>query len=204
MARKKKHDDEDAGKQHDDEGTDWLLAQLVTGRTSESEQQPQPPAAAEPPVMPEPAEPELRAAEPDFPLRPPSPRREEVLDWFSLAEPPAPETDAATRALPVVGDPGEVPPAASDAPERPTPTAGSPADPAPGLPAWSPPFVASPPPPPTVRVTQVEPPVGEIPPPVEPPPGPVTPTGPFALRWGSNEPEVRRLGEGGRARTARG
>ena len=112
MARKKR-DDEDAREQHDDEddGTDWLLAQLVTGRTPESQQQP--PASSEPPAAPAQPEPEaLRTpAAPDLPLRPPSPRREEELDWFSLAEPPAP--DAATRALPVVGEPDAVPPTPS-------------------------------------------------------------------------------------------
>ncbi|GAA1756925.1 hypothetical protein [Agromyces humatus] len=187
MVRKKHDDDED-------EGTDWLLAQLVTGRTPES-QQPQEPAEAEQPAMPETPEPEPEAAaptQPDLPLRAPSPRREEVLDWFSLAEPPAPvpADDAATRALPVIGEPGETPQATSGAPERPAPSDGPPGQPPPeDLPAWSPPFVASPPATPPERLTQVEPPVSESLRPVEPPPGPVTPTGPFALRWGSNEPQ---------------
>src|SRR6188508_661241 len=107
MARKKR-DDEDARDQHEpDDGTDWLLAQLVTGRTPESQQQP--PAPTELPAAPAEPEPEAPAsAEPDLPLRPPAPRREEELDWFSLAEPPA--ADAATRALPVVGEPGAVRP----------------------------------------------------------------------------------------------
>ena len=186
MARKKR-DDEDARDQHDpDDGTDWLLAQLVTGRTPESQQQP--PASTELPAAPAEPEPEAPAsAEPDLPLRPPAPRREEELDWFSLAEPPA--ADAATRALPVVGEPGAVRPTPSDDPDRPAPSAGAPAEPTPvpGPPAWSPPFVAAPPSAPTERVTRVEPPVGDAADPAEPPPGPVTPTGPFALRWGSNE-----------------
>ena len=177
MARKKR-DEEDPREQHDtaDGGTDWLLAQLVTGRTSESQQQP--PDSTEPPAAPVQPDPEApAAAEPDLPLRPPAPRREEELDWFSLAEPPT--DDAATRALPVVGEPA--------APAETTPPTG--------VPAWSPPFVSAPPSAPTEHVTRVEPPVGEAAGPVEPPPGPVTPTGPFALRWGSNEPAAGESGE---------
>ena len=153
MARER-HDD-------DDDGTDWLLAQLVTGRTPESEQRPQDTAAAEPPAAPEPAVPAPEAAapaQPDLPLRPPSPRREEVLDWFSLAEPSAPETDAATRALPVIGQPGEVPP------RRPQPRPCLPPSCRPRRGCRRGRRRSSLPPPPTVRVTQVEPPVGETPP----------------------------------------
>ena len=118
-----------------------------------------------------------------------------MLDWFSLAEPPA--ADAATRALPVVGEPGDVPPMPSDDPEVPAPSAGVPAasTPPPGLPAWSPPFVAAQPSAPAERVNPIEPPVGEAAGAAEPPPGPVTPTGPFALRWGSNEPAAGASGD---------
>ena len=90
------------GRDFDD--ADWLLAQLAAGR---------PPARQDPPVAPPPADvpkaASTRAPEevtPAVPSRPsaPAPRREEVLDWFSLAEPPS-AADAATRALPVIGGP---------------------------------------------------------------------------------------------------
>ncbi len=136
-----------------DDGADWLLAQLANGRT---------PERAVPPVAPPPAA-QTPPAEPVAPpVREPAPRREEVLDWFSLAE-PASATDAATRALPVIGAPtaGQPP-----APAQP-PTAPPPAAPPAGLPSWNPPFaVTSPTPPaapPSAYPTQVEPPVGTPP-----------------------------------------
>ncbi|HVL63416.1 MAG TPA: hypothetical protein VM430_18705, partial [Microbacterium sp.] len=65
MARKK-HDDEDARGPRDDQddGTDWLLAQLVTGRTPESAQ---PPASAEAPAAPVESDPEAVAPAPTAP-----------------------------------------------------------------------------------------------------------------------------------------
>ncbi|NUT58539.1 MAG: hypothetical protein HOQ00_06790, partial [Agromyces sp.] len=87
-----------------DDAADWLLAQLAAG----------PAAREEPPVAPPPASPIADAAPaspaPVVPPRSiePGPRREEVLDWFSVAEPPS-ATDAATRALPVIGNPPPAP-----------------------------------------------------------------------------------------------
>ncbi|RXZ66993.1 hypothetical protein ESP51_19720, partial [Agromyces albus] len=129
-------------------GADWLLAQLAAGR---------PPARNEPPVVPPPVPPsERRSAStppvvpppPPTPERTPAPRREEVLDWFSLADSAPSATDAATRALPIVGAPLDRGPAAEPpAPQEPA----APYAPA-GLPSWTPPFAvgrpAAPPVPP--------------------------------------------------------
>ena len=193
---------------NDFESTDWLLAQLGQGRRPDleghdapevAEEAAEPPAepVAQPPAEAEPAEPHAR-------------RSDETLDWFSLAE-PASKSDAATRELPVVGEPIE--PREPTAPPQSAPPAG---------PAWTSPFGVRPPavppqsPPPSVeapsRLTSVEPPVGTgatalpappafppVPPaappaaspaetPPAPPPGPVTPPASFALTWG--EPQV--------------
>ena len=171
------HDGRDA------DDADWLLAQLVNGPT---------PARQDPPVAPPPAAvtpPEPIASQPAAPPQPqtPAPRREEVLDWFSLAE-PASAPDAATRALPVIG--GPLP--AATAPTAPEPrveppVAGStpPAQVSDGLPAWNPPFTvgrpgaATPPTPSAVPLASVEPPVGPaVPPPPVPPTSFVPPAAP--------------------------
>ncbi|HEU4756297.1 MAG TPA: septum formation family protein [Agromyces sp.] len=174
----------------DFDDADWLLSQLGSGRRPDLEGRTSP---EQPPVVPE-------AVVPPAPVDPVSPppatrarrRSEESLDWFSLAE-PAGESDAATRALPVVGEPIQ-----RHEPEPPQPA--SPSAPAWNQPAWSqpahpaPPRVPAPPPGPD-RLTSVEPPVGSpIPPafggqpaapaPPPSPPGPVTPPASFALTWG--------------------
>ena len=79
----------------DSDDADWLLAQLAGART---------PPRQDPPVVPPPVVTPPAAVRPQSPAEPPSPppRREEVLDWFSLAESEA-APDAATRALPVIG-----------------------------------------------------------------------------------------------------
>ena len=186
---------------NDSESVDWLLAQLGQGRRPDLEGENAPPPVAEPSVEP-PAEPIAPpaaevGAEPE-PEEPVGRRSEETLDWFSLAE-PAPAADAATRALPVVGEPIEprVEPVAPAAPDASVP---------PAEPVWTPPAGVRPPslspesPPEPSRLTSVEPPVGIPPvlppaavPPVAPasappaaPPGPVTPATSFALTWGDN------------------
>ena len=179
----------DAG---DFDDADWLLSQLGSGRRPDLEGRTSP---EQPPVLPE----QVVPSAPADPVSPPPGgrarrRSEESLDWFSLAE-PAGESDAVTRALPVVGEPIRR--------EEPEPPQPAPA-PAWNQPAWSqpahpaPPRVPSPPPG-SDRLTSVEPPVGSpIPPafggqpaaPATPPPGTVTPPGPvtppasFALTWG--------------------
>ncbi|MDQ0893799.1 hypothetical protein [Agromyces ramosus] len=193
-----------------DDGADWLLAQLANGHAPERADPPVAPPPAAPTPSPAAAVPPPAAAPP---AHTPAPRRGEVLDWFSLAEPAA-STDAATRALPVVGSPD---PSHAPEPAQPPAAAAPPAQ-QPNLPSWSPPFAvtrpAPPAAPPSVHLTQVEPPVGTPPvasapvppvaepvppavapvPPVAPaapvvPPGPVTPTAPFALTWGGNDLE---------------
>ena len=82
----------------DFDDADWLLSQLGNGRRPDLEGRTTPPQ----PVAPEPFAPPAPAE----PVSPPPGdrarrRSEESLDWFSLAE-PAGETDAVTRALPVV------------------------------------------------------------------------------------------------------
>lgn len=165
------------GRNSDD--ADWLLAQLAAGG----------PARQDPPVAPPPAADLPAPIVPAAPPRPttPAPRREEVLDWFSLAEPTS-APDAATRALPVIGGPPAAvvePPAAAPVP----PAAVPPAAPAPaapfaveppaapaGLPAWNPPFTVGRPA--GVPPTSSEPPSSEPPSPltsVEPPVGMVQP-----------------------------
>ncbi|MFE6965204.1 septum formation family protein [Agromyces sp. NPDC057679] len=206
-----------SGRQGFDDGADWLLAQLAGGGASGSAPQASPPqtppqvpsafAAPVAPAAPAPVPPHL-AATPQPPAAPTTPPRsshhEEVLDWFSLAEPPS-RDDSATRALPVIGDPGHTPaPAHPSAPlesAQPAPwrdagfvagaagaagiagaegaagaagvangagagAAGLGAAALPpvqsGLPSWTPPFTVAPPAP-TVRLTEVEPPVGTAP-----------------------------------------
>ncbi|MFF2272881.1 hypothetical protein ACFVTX_11440 [Agromyces sp. NPDC058136] len=148
-----------SGRQGFDDGADWLLAQLAGGGATGSAPQasppqtpPQQPSAFAAPPAPAPQ------AQPSAP-RPPA-QHEEVLDWFSLAEPPA-RDDAATRALPVVGEPGH-PFASPSVPEPRMPAPLPPASMPPassGLPSWTPPFTVAPPAP-TSRLTEVEPPVG--------------------------------------------
>ncbi|WP_139415926.1 hypothetical protein [Agromyces laixinhei] len=145
--------------------TDWLLAQLAGGDGPRRDDPPQPVA---PPAQPE-------QQDPPAP-RTPAPRREEVLDWFSEA--PAARSDAATRALPVVGAPAPQTPATPPAPAEPA------------APAWTPPFAVTPPrqPPAPGHLTAVEPPVGGSPPippsapaaPSTPAPPPVEPSAPAA------------------------
>ncbi|MFC5791036.1 hypothetical protein ACFPPE_14365, partial [Agromyces tardus] len=182
---------------NDFESTDWLLAQLGQGRRPDLEGHDAPPPVAEPSVEPaaEPIAPPPAAEVEAEPVDPRARRSEETLDWFSLAEPAPSSSDAATRALPVVGEPIE--PRAEPAP----PAASAPV----AQPTWTPPSGVRPPslpqsPPPVEpsRLTAVEPPVGAPPvtppaaaPPVAPvdappvvPPGPVTPTASFALTWG--------------------
>lgn len=153
----------DDGRESDD--AEWLLAQLANDR----------PTRREPPVAPPSVEP---PAPTDASASPAPPRREESLDWFSLAE-PVPEPDAATRALPVIGEEGAndaaVPPAAAPVPPATTVPPTPPVPPTPAVPP-TPPVPASP-------LTSVEPPVGRAPGPDEMPPGPVTPASPFALTW---------------------
>jgi len=177
-------------RRNDDDAADWLLAQLAAGPSR---------PRVEPPIVPPPTDAAPTSPEPTVVPRPvePGPRSEEVLDWFSLAEPSS-ATDAATRALPVIGDP----PAAAPAPTSVEPsTAGLPlapatppaapfppvAEPTSGLPAWSPPFTvggAPAAPSATSAFGAAATPSAE---PVEPPPGPVTPTGPFAFTWGGGD-----------------
>ena len=160
-----------------DDGADWLLAQLANGRT---------PERAEPPVAPPPASPASAQAPPSSPATPPvrtpAPRREEVLDWFSLAEPTS-ATDAPTRALPVIGAPQAAQPH-----EPAQPPIAAPADPPaaqqPSFPSWTPPFAvsrpAAPVEPASVHLTSVEPPVGTPPAAAAPfPPASVPPATPF-------------------------
>ena len=185
-----------------DDAADWLLAQLAAG----------PAARDEPPVAPPPAAAVPAAPEPVIPPRSiqPGPRREEVLDWFSVAEPPS-ATDAATRVLPVIGNPPAAPsvPAAVEPPAAPLPPAAFPpaaaplppataplppvapaqvAEPSTGLPAWSPPFTVGRPDANAPLIPESSavptPPAAD---PADPPPGPVTPTGPFALTWGNGD-----------------
>ncbi|MFF2495342.1 septum formation family protein [Agromyces sp. NPDC058064] len=203
-----------------DDGADWLLAQLAGGgatgsapQASPPQSQPQAPSAFAAPAAPAaPASPFAAPASPPpaAPVAPPvgparASRHEEVLDWFSLAEPPA-RDDTATRALPIIGEPGQPPSMAPDAPAAHSLPPQAPAQPAPwgdagfatgagsasagaasavagaagvlpgatapgatplppaasGLPAWTPPFTVAPPAP-TVRLTEVEPPVGGAP-----------------------------------------
>ena len=145
-----------------DDGADWLLAQLASGRAPE---RPVPPVAPPPAAQAPPAEPVAP------PVREPAPRREEVLDWFSLAE-PASASDAATRALPVIGAPTTAQPPAPAEPPTAPPPAAAPA----GLPSWNPPFAVNRPTPPAAAPssypTQVEPPVGAVPPGYAAPPQP--------------------------------
>ena len=100
---------------------DWLLSQLGSGRRPDLEGRTTPP---QPPVAPEPFAPPAAAEPTSAPSADRARRRtEESLDWFSLAE-PAGETDAVTRALPVVGDP--IPgrePEPQQAPNEPEPCA---------------------------------------------------------------------------------
>ena len=119
-----------------DDDADWLLAQLANGQQPARQEPPvAPPAFPVPPVrMPrrEPVAPTASRFPCRWPPQPPAPRREEVLDWFSLAEPPA-APDAATRALPVIGGPL-------------APSEGTPAVPqSPALPGEPPPHRPSPP-----------------------------------------------------------
>ncbi|MFF2388326.1 septum formation family protein [Agromyces sp. NPDC058104] len=113
-----------------DDGADWLLAQLAGGgatgsapQASPPQSQPQAPSAFAAPAAPAspfaaPASPPPAApasAQPAAPVAPArASRHEEVLDWFSLAEPPA-RDDTATRALPVIGEPGRTPSMTPDA-----------------------------------------------------------------------------------------
>ncbi|MFE6254271.1 hypothetical protein [Agromyces sp. NPDC057865] len=191
-----------------DDAADWLLAQLAAGPAARDEPSVAPPPAAAVPAAPEPVIPP-RSIEP-------GPRREEVLDWFSVAEPTS-ATDAATRVLPVIGTPPQAPsaPAAVEPPASPPPPATFPpaaaplppagsslppatafppvapapvAEPSSGPPAWSPPFTVGRPDAsaPIVPDSSAVP----MPPaadPADPPPGPVTPTGPFALTWGNGD-----------------
>ncbi|GAA4046921.1 septum formation family protein [Agromyces indicus] len=172
---------------------DWLLSQLGSGRRPDLEgrQAPQPPVA--PPQQPaEPVSPP--------PMERPRRRSEESLDWFSLADAQS-ETDAATRELPVVGEP--LPPRAEPPRQAPAPTWE------PQAPAWNqppgwddrrPPATPREPQRPDDRLTSVEPPVGGAPvppafggpqaPPPGPPPGPVTPPSNFALTWGEQPIET--------------
>ncbi|MGW9631637.1 hypothetical protein ACWGST_13120 [Agromyces sp. NPDC055520] len=150
------------------DGADWLLAQLAGGDVSRRDVQPPPVAPPAPP-----AQPVAPAAPPA--LRTPAPRREEMLDWFSEA--PAPQPDAATRELPVVGSPvpptpaPQATPAAAAAPGAPG-EPGAPGAPAASAPAWTPPFAVSrpqqPPAAAPVYLTAVEPPVGAPAPPAAP------------------------------------
>lgn len=171
----------------DFDDADWLLSQLGNGRRPDLEGRTTPPE----PVAPEPFAPPAPAE----PVSPPPGdrarrRSEESLDWFSLAE-PAGETDAVTRALPVVGEPIQR--------QEPEPQQAPPAwnQPAWNQPAWNEPAHPAPPRVPappggSERLTSVEPPVGSpVPPafggpPATPatPPGPVTPPASFALTWG--------------------
>ncbi|WP_400997317.1 septum formation family protein [Agromyces sp. GXQ0307] len=173
-----------------DDDTDWLMSQLGSGRRPDLEGR----QAPQPPVAPAAEAPRAEPAPPTRPRR----RSEESLDWFSVAEPAASD-DAATRALPVVGEPIE--PTASGRVDAP-PVWNEPASnpPAWNQPAWNPPAWTDPvaerphivEPPVDDRLTSVEPPVGGIVPPAfarqpEPPqapPGPVTPPANFALTWG--------------------
>lgn len=171
---------------------DWLLSQLGSGRRPDLEGR----TAPNPPVAPAPQQPVEPVSPP--PMERPRRRTEESLDWFSLAE-PADDTDAATRALPVVGEPIQ----RNDEAQRP------PAQPEwesweQQAPAWNQPPTwddRRPPVPPRApqhptpqdRLTSVEPPVGApVPPafggPTAPPPGPVTPPANFALTWGEQQP----------------
>jgi hypothetical protein len=94
---------------NDFESTDWLLAQLGQGRRPDLEGHDAPPPVAEPSVEPaaEPIAPPPAAEVEAEPVDPRARRSEETLDWFSLAEPAPSSSDAATRALPVVGEPIE-------------------------------------------------------------------------------------------------
>ena len=104
------------GQNSDD--ADWLLAQLAAGSVPERQD---PPAESPPPVAP--PQQAAPAPAPPPPLVP-APRRDEVLDWFSLAEPPS-APDAATRALPVIGGP-LAPSAPGGVPSRVEPPAATP------------------------------------------------------------------------------
>ncbi|MFD5865057.1 hypothetical protein ACFWGP_08895 [Agromyces sp. NPDC127015] len=170
-----------------DDGADWLLAQLAGGAADAPATPTAPMPQAAPPVhgapqvtsgarsafAPPPSPvgrvPHASAAPtppttPAAQVAPPTPtvpsRHDEVLDWFSLAEPPA--SDTATRALPVVGSPAEAAPQGL----APSPAAAS------APPTWTPPFSVAPPTP-TVHLTEVEPPVGSAP--ATPPVAPVAP-----------------------------
>ncbi|HEX6954543.1 MAG TPA: septum formation family protein [Agromyces sp.] len=172
-----------------EDDADWLLSQLGSGRRPDLEGRvaPNPPVAPAAPYPTEPVSPP--------PTERPRRRTEESLDWFSLAE-PADDTDAATRALPVVGEPIQ---RRDDAQEWAQPHDWEPQAPAWNQPpAWDdrrppvPPRAPQHPAPPD-RLTSVEPPVGApVPPafggPPAPPPGPVTPTANFALTWGEQQP----------------
>ncbi|SFR91090.1 hypothetical protein SAMN05428970_3753 [Agromyces sp. CF514] len=115
-----------SGDRQGGDGADWLLAQLAAGGGEPRPQHPvTPPSFGQPtassgaaPVEPSPP---FASSAPGSSRAPaPAPRRnEEVLDWFSLAEPPA--RDTGTRALPVVGE--ALPPAA---PASAPPVGGSP------------------------------------------------------------------------------
>ncbi len=93
------------------------------------------------------------------------PRSEEVLDWFTVAESPAPQ--------PSVTESPQAPPEAS-APET-------------NSPEWRPPFTVGRPPAPPASTGAT---AGSQPPtPAAPivPPGPATPPAPFSFTWGSDE-----------------
>jgi len=129
----------------DSDDADWLLAQLATGASQADQETP----VATPPVSASSTSARSEAA-----VSPPS---EEVLDWFTMAESPAPQ------ASPVASAPQ------TSSPEwRPPFTVGRP--PAPAAPTG--PAAAGHPPTPAAPVV---------------PPGPATPPAPFAFTWGSDE-----------------
>lgn len=178
-----------------EDDADWLLSQLGSGRRPDLEGRtaPNPPVASAPQQPAEPVSPP--------PMERPRRRSEESLDWFSLAE-PADDTDAATRALPVVGEPFQRRDDAQQPPAQPEWDQQHAWEPQ--APAWNQPPAwddRRPPMPPRApqhpgaqdRLTSVEPPVGApVPPafggPPAPPPGPVTPPANFALTWGEQQP----------------
>ncbi|MFF2372353.1 hypothetical protein [Agromyces sp. NPDC058110] len=131
-----------SGDRQGGDGADWLLAQLAAGGGAPRPQHPvTPPSFGQPaPSGEAPIAPTQPFAPAPAPSPAPAPRRnEEVLDWFSLAEPPA--RDTGTRALPVVGE--VLPPAAPSATGAPFASQTHPqalpiVPPAQSAPAWNP------------------------------------------------------------------